>query len=109
MKALFEQAIGVIWKLGEGNAKLWAEHDLLWAKIIGSVKQTKETTTLLKRTGIIVKKLMDENAMLRIKRERLVEESVDAAKQHIEDMKPMKISSPSPRELVSVTCSASRK
>ena len=43
-----------------------------------------------KRTGVIVKKLMDENAMLRIECERLVEESVDAAKQHIKDMKLMK-------------------
>jgi hypothetical protein len=42
---------------------------------------------LLKRTGVIVKKLMDENAMLRIERGRLVEESVEAAKQLIKDMK----------------------
>ena len=33
---------------------------------------------------------MDENAMLRIKRNRLVEESMDATKQHIKDMKLMK-------------------
>ena len=45
---------------------------------------------MLKRTGVIVKKLMDENAMLRIERERLVEESVDATKQRIKDMKLMK-------------------
>ena len=45
---------------------------------------------MLQRTGIIVKKLMDENAMLRIERSRLVEESVDAAKQRIKDMKLMK-------------------
>ena len=44
---------------------------------------------MLKRTGIIVKKLMDENAMLRTKRQRLVEESVDALKQHIEDRKDL--------------------
>ena len=41
---------------------------------------------LLKRTGLIVEKLMDENAMLRIERRRLVEESVDALKQRLEDM-----------------------
>ena len=45
---------------------------------------------MLQRTGVIVKKLMDENAMLRIERNRLVEESMDAAKQHIKDMKLMK-------------------
>ena len=39
-----------------------------------------ETTALLKRTDVIIKKLTDENAMLRVERERLVEESVDAAK-----------------------------
>ena len=33
---------------------------------------------------------MDENAMLRIKRNRLVEESMDVAKQRIKDMKLMK-------------------
>ena len=37
-----------------------------------------------------MKKLMDENAMLRIERNRLVEESRDAAKQRITDMKLMK-------------------
>ena len=45
---------------------------------------------MMRRTGVIVKKLMDENAMLRIERNRLVEESMDAAKQRIEDMKLMK-------------------
>ena len=45
---------------------------------------------MLKRTGIIVKKLIDENAMLCIERNRLVEESMDAAKQRIKDMKRMK-------------------
>ena len=45
---------------------------------------------MLKRTCIIVKKLMDKNAMLRIGRNRLVEESMDAAKQRIKDMKLMK-------------------
>ena len=86
MKASFEQATGVIRQLGEGNAKLQAERDLLRAKIA----ETEETAALLKRTVVIVKKLMDENAMLRIERERLVKESVDAAKQRITDMKLMK-------------------
>ena len=40
---------------------------------------------MLKRTGVIVKKLLDENDMLRIKCQRLVEESVDALKQRLED------------------------
>ena len=44
---------------------------------------------MLKRTGVIVKKLMDENDMLCIKRQRLVEESVDALKQHLEDKKEL--------------------
>ena len=38
---------------------------------------------MLKRTGVIIKKLMDENDMLRIERQRLVEEFVDALKQHL--------------------------
>ena len=42
---------------------------------------------MLKRTSVIIEKLMDENAMLRIERIRLVEESVDALKQHLEDKK----------------------
>ena len=44
---------------------------------------------MLKRTGVIVKKLMDENAMLRIERQRLVEEYVDALKQRLEDTKEL--------------------
>ena len=43
----------------------------------------------MNRTGVIIKKLMDENAMLRIERRRLVEESVDALKQHLEDKKEL--------------------
>ena len=43
----------------------------------------------MKRTGVIVKKLMDENVMLRIERQRLVEESVDALNQHLEDKKEL--------------------
>ena len=53
------------------------------------MEQKEQTTALLKRTGIIVEKLMDENAMLRIERRRLVEESVDALKQHLEDKKEL--------------------
>ena len=42
------------------------------------------------RTGvIIIEKLMDENVMPRIGRRRLVEESVDALKQHLEDKKEL--------------------
>ena len=41
----------------------------------------------MKRTGVIVKKLMDENDMLRNERQRLVEESVDVLKQCLEDTK----------------------
>ena len=44
---------------------------------------------MLKRTDIIVKKLMDENDMLCIERQRPVEESVDALKQHLEDKKEL--------------------
>ena len=40
---------------------------------------------MLKRTSVIVKKLMDENDMLRNERQRLVEEYVDALKQRLED------------------------
>ena len=40
---------------------------------------------MLKRTGVIVKKLMDENDMLRIGRQRLVEESMGALKKRLED------------------------
>ena len=89
MKASFEQATSVIRQLNESNAKLRAECDLLRAKIFGSAEQQEETTALLKWTGIIVEKLMDENAMLCIKRRRLVEESVDALKQHLEDKKEL--------------------
>ena len=71
------------------NPKLHAEHDLLMAKIVGSFDQQEETTALLKRTGIIVKKLMDENDMLRNERQRLVEESVDVLKQRLEDTKEL--------------------
>ena len=54
---------------------------------------------MLKRTGVIVEKLMDENAMLRIERRRLVEESVDALKQHLEDKKELVAAETSSRGL----------
>lgn len=41
------------------------------------------------RTGVIIEILMDENAILRIKRGRLVEESMDALKQYLEDKKEL--------------------
>ena len=85
-----DEATGVIRQLGEGNAKLRGERDLLRAKIAGRAKQAEETAALLQRTGVIVKKIMDENAMLRIEHNRVVEESGDAAKQHIKDTKLMK-------------------
>ena len=44
---------------------------------------------MLKRTGVIVEKLMDENVVLCMKRKRLVEESLDALKQHLEDKKEL--------------------
>ena len=85
-----DEATGVIRQLGEGNAKLRGGRDLLRAKIAGRAKQEEETAALLQRTGVIIKKLMDENAMLRIERNRLVEESMNAAKQRTNDMKLMK-------------------
>ena len=89
MKALFEQATGVIRQLREGNQNLWAVRNLLRTKIVRSAEQQEQTTALLKRIDVIVEKLMDENAMLRIERRRLVEESVDALKQHLEDKKEL--------------------
>ena len=44
---------------------------------------------MLKRTGVIIKKLMDENDMLQNERQRLVEESVDVHKQRLEDTKEL--------------------
>ena len=69
--------------------KLLAQRDLPRAKIVGSAEQPEQTTTLFKRTGVIAEKLMDDNAMLRIERRRLVEESVDVLKQRLEDMKEL--------------------
>ena len=80
MKASFEKATGVIRQPREGNERLQSERDLLREKIVRSADQQEETSALLKRTDVIVKKLMDENAMLHIERNRLVEESMDAAK-----------------------------
>ena len=44
---------------------------------------------MLKRTGVIAKKIMDKNDMLRNKRQRMVEESVDVLKQRLEDTKEL--------------------
>ena len=85
MKASFEQATGIIRQLREGNERLRAERNLLREKIVRSADLQEETSALLKRTGVIVKRLMDENDMLRIERQRLVEESVDALKQRLEN------------------------
>ena len=82
MKASFEQATGVIRQLREGNERLRAERDLLREKIVRSADLQEETSALLK-------KLMDENDMLRNERQRLVEESVDVLKQHLEDTKEL--------------------
>ena len=60
MKASFEQATGVIRQLNESNTKLRAKRDLPRAKIVGSAEQQEQTTALLKRTDVIVEKLMDE-------------------------------------------------
>ena len=77
-------------ELNASFEQLRADRDLLRAKIAGRAEQVEETAALLKRTGVIIKKLMDENAMLHIERERLVEESAVASKQRIKDMKLMK-------------------
>ena len=89
MIASFEQATCVIRQLREGNERLRAERDLLRGKIVRSADRQEETSALLKRTGVIVKKLMDENDMLRNERQRLVEESVDVLKQRLEDTKEL--------------------
>ena len=89
LQASFEQSTNVIRQQNESNAMLRDEHDPLRVKIDGMTKQHEETTALLQGTDVIVKKLMDENAMLRIERHRLVEESVDALKQHLEDKKEL--------------------
>ena len=89
MIASFEQATGVIRQLREGNERLRAKRDLLREKIVRSADQQEETSALLKRTDVIVKKLMDENDMLYNERQRLVEESVDVHKQRLEDTKEL--------------------
>ena len=89
LNASFEQSTNVIRQLNESDAKLRAERGLLRAKIVGSAEQQEQTTALLKRTGVITEKLMDENVMLCIERRRLVEESVVALKQHLEDKKEL--------------------
>ena len=82
MKASFEQATDVIWQLREGNERLRDKRDLLREKIVRSANLQEETSSLLK-------KLMDENDMLRNEHQRLVEESVDVLKQHLEDRKEL--------------------
>ena len=89
VKVSFEKATGVIRQLREGNERLRAKRDLLREKIVRSADQQEETSALLKRTDVIVKKLMGENDMLRIERQRLVEEFVDALKKHLEDTKEL--------------------
>ena len=79
---LQDKATDIIRQLGEGNAKLWGKRDLLREKIVRSADQQEETSALLK-------KLMDENDMLRNERQRLVEESVDVLKQRLEDTKEL--------------------
>ena len=86
---LQDEATGIIRELGEGNAKLRGERDLLRAKIVRSAEQQEQTTAVLNSTSVIVEKLMDENDMLRIERQRLVEESVDVLKQRLEDTKEL--------------------
>ena len=56
VKASFERSTNVIRQVNESNAKLQAEHDLLRVKIVGSAEQQEQTTSLLKRTGVIHKK-----------------------------------------------------
>ena len=82
MIASFEQATDVIRQLREGNERLRAECDLPREKIIRSADLQEETSALLK-------KLMDENDLLRNERQRLVEESVDVLKQRLEDTKEL--------------------
>ena len=90
MKASFEQATGIIRQLRKGNERLHADRDLLRAKIVRSANQQEESSALLKRTNVIIKKLMDENDMLRNERQRLVEESMDVLKQRLEDTKELR-------------------
>ena len=72
------------------DAADWSgQRDLLRAKFIGSAKQQEQTIALLKWIGIIVEKLMDENNKLLIECRRLVEDAVDALKQHLEDKKEL--------------------
>ena len=89
VKASFEQATGVIRQLREGNERLRAERNLLREKIVQSAYQQEETSALLKTPGVIVKKLMDENDMLRNEHQRLLEESMDVLKQRLENTKDL--------------------
>jgi hypothetical protein len=89
--ALLDKATGVIRGLRDDKARLRTQCDLLRAKIAGSAKQHEETTAVLKKTAVMVRKLMNENAKLRIEHEMLLEESVDARKRRIEDVKEIKV------------------
>jgi hypothetical protein len=60
---------------------------VLRAKIAGSAKQHEESTAVMKKMAAMVEKIMDENANLRIERERLVRESKADVKRSIEDVK----------------------
>ena len=82
MVASFEHATGIIRQLREDNERLQAKCDLLREKIVRSADLQEETSALLK-------KLMDENDMLRNERQRLVEESMDVLKQRLEDTKEL--------------------
>jgi hypothetical protein len=89
--AALDKSTGVIRGLRGDKVRLRTERDLLRAKIAGRAKQHEETTAVLKKTAVMVRKLMDENAKLRIEREMLLEESVDARKRRIEDVKEIKV------------------
>ena len=47
VKASFEQATSIIRQLTEGNERLWAERDLLRAKIVRSAEQQEETSAFV--------------------------------------------------------------
>ena len=76
-------------RISEYKLGIWSISLGALQKRITSAEQQEETIALLKRTDIIVEKLMDENAMPRIERRRLVEESVYVVKQHVEGKKEL--------------------
>lgn len=89
--AALDKSTNVIRGLRDEKVMLHIERDLLRAKIAGRAKQHEETTVVLKKTAIMVRKLMDENAKLHIECEMLLEESVDARKRRIEDVKEIQV------------------